>query len=362
MDMHIRKIKDKFQYWGWQQGKKFNSKAHELSYFFWEATDRCNLYCRHCGSECTKSGKLPELSSARVIEVFRDIAENYDPQKIMVAVTGGEPLVREDLFQVLSQINEMGFPWGMVTNGMLVDQEIVEKCGSTGMRTVSVSVDGVGPTHNWLRNNELSYQKAIAALELFINSGRFKIVEAITCVNERNINELDQLYDILKNIGVNGWRLFTIFPKGRAENNNELIINEDLLKKLLDFIAIKRLNNNGMYVSYSEEGYLGCEWERKVRDDFFFCGAGINIAGLLCDGTYSACPSLSREWSQGHVSELLFSKAWETRYINMRNRDWMKGAHCGNCDEWKNCQGSSLHLWNWQQCKPDICHFRLLNS
>jgi len=355
-------VKKRFQLWGWRQGVKFNTKVHDLSYFFWETTLRCNLNCRHCGSDCGKDIKFEELSAEKVLKVFRDIAENYDPKKVMIAVTGGEPLVREDLFDILSEISNMGFPWGMVTNGMLVNQEIIKKCASSGMKTVSVSLDGLESTHNWLRNNNSSYERAINALKLFAQSNSFNAVEAITCVNSENINQLEEMHERLKSIGVQNWRLFTIFPKGRAELNKELLLNKALLIKLFNFIKKKRKADPSMHISYSEEGYLGCDWEREVRDTFFYCGAGIHVGGLLADGTYSACPSLSREWVQGHVDELPFSKAWETRYENMRNRQWMRSNQCSNCKEWKNCKGSSLHLWDWKEGKNGVCHFHLLNS
>lgn len=340
---------------------KINAKVHDLSYFFWETTLRCNLNCRHCGSDCARDMKAPELPAEKVLGVFKDVAEHYDPKKIMVAVTGGEPLVREDLFDILTKVSSMGFPWGMVTNGMLVNEDTVERCLAAGMKTVSVSLDGMEVSHNWLRNNKNSYERAVNALKLFVQSGRLSAIDAITCVSPENINELEDMYELLKNIGVNGWRLFTIFPKGRAEIHKDLLLNRSLLIQLFKFIKEKRDKDDGFKISYSEEGYLGCEWEREVRDDFFYCGAGIHIGGLLVDGTYSACPSLSRNWAQGHVDELPFSQAWETRYKNMRDRSWMRTKDCASCKEWNNCNGSSLHLWDWEEERPKACHYQLLN-
>ena len=341
---------------------KFNAKVHDLTYFFWETTLKCNLKCRHCGSDCDKDKILEDLPKEKVLQVFRNIAENYEAKDIMVAVTGGEPLVRKDLFEILSEISTLGFPWGMVTNGMLVDEKAVEKCVDSGMRTVSVSLDGIGETHNRMRNNELSYDRAINALKLFLKSGKFNVVEAITCVNSENINQLEDMHKILKNIGVQGWRLFTIFPKGRAEINSELILNKELLIELFNFIKEKRNNNAGMHISYSEEGYLGCDWEKEVRDDFFFCGAGVNVGSLLADGSYGACPSLARDWVQGHVDEISFSEAWERRYENMRNRKWMKTEGCSTCKQWNKCNGSSLHLWDFKDGKTKVCHYKMLNA
>jgi radical SAM protein with 4Fe4S-binding SPASM domain len=199
------------------------------------------------------------------------------------------------------------------------------------------------------------------ALKLFAQSGKFNAVEAITCVNSKNINELEKMYKILKDNNIYAWRLFTIFPKGRAEFNRELLLNKELLIQLFNFIKDKRNSDPSMHISYSEEGYLGCDWEREVRDDFFYCGAGINVGGLLADGTYSACPSLAREWAQGHVDETPFSEAWEKEYKNMRSREWMKSGDCSNCKEWKNCNGSSLHLWDWKEGKTKACHLQMLN-
>jgi radical SAM enzyme (rSAM/lipoprotein system) len=355
-------MKKQFQNWAWSQGMKFNSKIHDLTYFFWETTLRCNLKCRHCGSDCDKDKSIEELPKEKVLRVFRNIAENYEAKDVMVAVTGGEPLVRKDLFEILSEVSSMGFPWGMVTNGMLVDEKMVERCAESGMKTVSVSLDGLSQAHNWLRNSEISYDRAVNALRLFLKSGKFSVVEVITCVNAENINQLEDMYKLLKDIGVHGWRLFTIFPKGRAETNMELILNKNLVLELFSFIRDKRNSNPGMHISYSEEGYLGCNWEKEVRDDFFFCGAGVNVGSLLADGSYSACPSLSREWIQGHVDEIAFSEAWETRYKNMRDRKWMRTEGCKSCRQWNKCNGSSLHLWDFKEGRTKVCHYDMLNA
>ncbi|HEX3043310.1 MAG TPA: radical SAM protein, partial [Bacillota bacterium] len=210
----------------------------------------------------------------------------------MVAVTGGEPLIRPDLFDVLAEVGRLKFPWGMVTNGMAVDDRVVEKCLETGMRTVVVSLDGLEESHNWLRNNPTSYQNATHALELFVSAKKFDVVEAITCVSYKNIDQLELVYQRLRDLGADSWRLFTIFPKGRANQNPELFSNRELIIRLFEFIKQKRLQDPKWPVNYSEEGYLGCGYEGEVRDELYYCAAGIHIGGLLCNGDYSACPSL----------------------------------------------------------------------
>ncbi|MCL6559704.1 MAG: radical SAM protein, partial [Firmicutes bacterium] len=211
--------------------------VHQLKYFFWEATLRCNLSCRHCGSDCHADGGAADLPGSLAVEVLHDIARHYQAERIMVNVTGGEPLLRPDLFDVLGEAHGLGFPWGMVTNGMLVDARVIDACIRTGMRTVSVSLDGTAETHNWLRNNPLSHGRALRALVLFAEARAFETVEAITCVHRGNIDQLPALYDDLRRLGVNAWRLFTIFPRGRALANPELLPDRELLSRLLAFIA-----------------------------------------------------------------------------------------------------------------------------
>ena len=85
--------------------------ANELRTLFWEATLNCNAGCPFCGSRCGES-RSPDLDGDAVIRAFERIAAAYDPSEIMVNVTGGEPLLRKDLFPVMERIHGLGFPWG----------------------------------------------------------------------------------------------------------------------------------------------------------------------------------------------------------------------------------------------------------
>jgi radical SAM protein with 4Fe4S-binding SPASM domain len=355
-------IRNTIQQWAWRHAVALRARVHDLTYFFWEATLRCNLGCQHCGSDCTRNAQTLDLPTERVLTVFRNIAEHYDPTKIVVAVTGGEALLRPDLFSIMEAVHGMGFRWGMVTNGMQMDERAVAACARSGMRTISVSLDGLEASHNWLRGHPQSFRRAARALQLLVQAGQFGGVEAITCVHSGNVGELEQIYQLLREWGVHGWRIFTIFPQGRAAQHPELTLTRELLEQTLAFIADKRKTVPDWPISYSEEGYLGCDRELTVRDIRHYCGAGVHIGSLLADGSYSACPSLGREWIQGHVDELPFSEAWETRYRNMRAREWMRNPTCGACRQWANCQASSLHLWDWEARKPRVCHYRLLGE
>ena len=97
---------------------------HELHQLFWECTLRCNLNCRHCGSDCRMLAEKDDMPFADFARVLDEIKQHQDPAKVMVITTGGEPTVRRDLAECGRAITEKGFVWGMVSNGMLLTPEL----------------------------------------------------------------------------------------------------------------------------------------------------------------------------------------------------------------------------------------------
>ena len=112
-------------------------KSPHLRWLFFEITDRCNLECRHCGSNCTAEGQL--LTSGDIEKVLGTIG----PDKPMLCLTGGEPMMHPDFFEIAECIRDKGFSWGMTTNATLIDDAAALKLKDAGMSTVSVSLDGI---------------------------------------------------------------------------------------------------------------------------------------------------------------------------------------------------------------------------
>ena len=113
-----------------------------LRQLFWECTLRCNLHCRHCGSDCKKIAGYQDMPKEDFLRVLDNVAAHTDPHKVFVILTGGEPLVREDLEECGRAIYEKGFPWGMVTNGLFLTPERLESLIRAGMHSATVSLDG----------------------------------------------------------------------------------------------------------------------------------------------------------------------------------------------------------------------------
>ena len=323
----------------------------------------CNLSCRHCGSDCS-SGRdtAGELTTDEIISGFESIAARYNPHEIMIAVTGGEPLLRKDLFTVMERVRTLGFPWGMVTNGLAMTRAMVERCRQTGMRTITVSLDGLKDDHNWLRRNDQSFDRAIGAVRLLGEAGFLSSLQVATAVSRKIIDRLPDIYDLVRKEPVDEWRLLTIFPGGRARGNEDVLLGAGDYRKLYSFVRDIRKDKPSIMVSVDEEGYLGCDFEREVRDGFYDCPAGIKVGGILANGDISACPSISRKLVQGNVRTEPFTDCWENRFHPFRDRRWMKQGACASCSEWWICRGNSLHLWNFDTNQPDVCHYRCLNE
>ena len=165
-------------------------REHPLDQLFWECTLRCNMSCRHCGSDCAKDLKGTEMPFNDFLPVLDVIASHIDPTTVLVQTVGGEPLVRSDIVECGREVKRRGFQWGMVTNGHLLDEKMMDSLAEAGIDSMAVDIDGTRDQHNWLRNNDQSFDQAMRAIE---QMQRIENLEwdVITCVHSRNINSLD---------------------------------------------------------------------------------------------------------------------------------------------------------------------------
>lgn len=278
----------------------------------------------------------------------------------MVVITGGEPLMRKDLADCGREISRRGFPWGMVTNGFALTPARLDELLKAGLRSITVSLDGLNPeTHDWFRNKKGSWEKAIDAIARVAATPNL-VYDVVTCVNKRNIDDLEALKDLLVSKGVRQWRLFTIFPKGRAANNPELQLDNTGFVRLMDFIKTTR-SEGLIKASYGCEGFLG-DYEFDVRDTPFFCRAGIQVGSVLVDGSISACPSLRADYIQGNIYTDDFMTVWNDRFQIMRDRSWARTGKCANCKSWKYCEGNGLHLRDEKTGELLCCHLERLQA
>lgn len=321
--------------------RKNETEIHELNYLFWECTWRCNLSCRHCGSDCKSETRVADMPFADFLRAIEPLEHRYPRDTVIIAITGGEPLLREDLADCGRALRQHGFRWGIVTNGMLYDEHRHRELVAAGLSSVTVSLDGLEETHNWLRQHPQSFQRALRALRLIANEPQLNY-DVVTCVHKRNLPELQRLKELLIANGIRYWRLFTIAPIGRAVGDPELMLSRSQVEEMLQFIADTRREGK-INLTFSCEAYTG-KYEEEVRDSYFFCRAGINIGSVLLNGDISACPNINRSFLQGNIYHDNLLDVWDNRFQIMRDRDWMRCGMCASCKDYKQCLGGAMHL------------------
>lgn len=347
----IKKLRLNYVYTQYQK----RCENHSLQQLFWECTLRCNLNCLHCGSDCRTTSDMRDMSLEDFLVVLDDVRSTMNPRRILVITTGGEPLVRKDICNCGRAIRERGFHWGMVSNGMLLDEKMCSQLIDAGLDTIAISLDGFEDAHNWLRGSKNSFAMAVKAIRILVDTTI--TWDVITCVNQRNIEYIDSFKQYLIDIGVRYWRIFTIVPMGRAATKDELQLNENQFRSLMDFI-VKVRKEGKIHVSYGCEGFLG-DYEWKVRDYPYFCQAGINVASVLADGSISGCLSIRSHYHQGNIYRDKFTDVWNKKFVLYRNREWMQTGRCVACDMWNYCQGNGMHLRD-HEGQLLLCHYRHL--
>ena len=327
----------------WRQYRHNNAKLHPLRTLFWECTLRCNMHCRHCGSDCKVSAATPDMPVQDFLGVIDRLTPHVDPHKVFVVFTGGEPLMRPDLANCGLELYRRGYPWGLVSNGYLLDANRLDELQRGGLHSITISLDGLEEEHNWMRQTPGSFAHASAAIGLLGHSKEL-LWDVVTCVNPRNYGQLDQIKEHLIQLGTRRWRLFAIFPVGRAAGDPELRLSDQQFVGLLDFV--RRTRQEGRIVcNYACEGYLG-SYERQVRDNYFYCRAGIEVASILCDGSISGCTSIRSNLHQGNIYRDDFWEVWNSRFQPYRDRRWTKKGQCKACKAWRYCEGNGLHLYD----------------
>ena len=333
------------------------AQLHPLRTLFWECTLRCNMSCRHCGSDCKVAPAVKDMPAADFLRVIDSITPHVDTHKVFIIFTGGEALLRDDLEEVGLELYRREYPWGLVTNGFLLDEKRLESLMASGMHSITVSLDGFEEQHNWIRRHPQSFEKAVEAIKLLAQQ-KDVLWDVVTCVNPRSYPHLQEFKEFLVSLGVPAWRLFSIFPMGRAAHDPELQLSDEQFHGILDFIEGERSKVKGerlIEVSYACEGFLG-PYEQRVRDNFFYCRSGVEVASIRCDGAISGCTSVRSHMDQGNIYRDDFWDVWQNRFQVMRNRSWARKGQCKDCKVWRYCEGSGLHLYD-DNGNLLVCHY-----
>ena len=327
----------------------------KLRYIFFELTDKCNLQCLHCGSNCD-SKKNTFLTFDAVRNTLQSIAREYDPDEVMVCLTGGEPMLHPELFEIIVLARRMGFPVGITTNGTLINDASARKLSHSGLNTVAISIDGTKEIHDAFRCCPGSFDKAMSGIMALKHNGIEP--QVMTVASKANLHDLPALGDYLQSKGIYSWRITNIDPIGRAQINDSLLFSAVEIRELLSFIRDMRYSQKvEMEVTYGCSHFLTYDYEREVRDFYFQCGAGILVGSVMANGDIGACLDIERrrDLIQGNIYKDDFMTIWNNRFEIFRINKAERSHLCAGCVYKDVCRGDSAHTWDYDLDEPRYC-------
>lgn len=185
-------------------------KTYQPRLIFWELTKGCNLRCIHCRATATELSSPNDLSTAQVKGIMDQIADFAKP--IMV-LSGGEPLFRRDIFELAEYGNSRGLRMALATNGTLVTREVAQKIKDTGIKRVSISLDGASAqTHDEFRGIPGAFDAAVIGLQ------NLQAVGVSTQINmtiaRHNADQLPQVLELSRRLGADALHTFLLVPVG----------------------------------------------------------------------------------------------------------------------------------------------------
>ncbi|MBQ6470168.1 MAG: radical SAM protein [Lachnospiraceae bacterium] len=326
----------------------------QLRQLFFELTLRCNERCFHCGSRC--AADMPDGLRAETYKAILDeVKQNFDISRVQLCITGGEPLLRKDFFDILGYAHEIGYHWGMTSNATLITKETAAKLRAAGMGTISVSIDGLEETHDRLRGMKGGWRRSMEGIRNLIDEHYFHAIQVTTVFNHENLKELDALYDIFKEMDIDSWRVIGLEPIGRALEHPELMLTDEDQRRLFSFIYEQR--SEGMNVQYGCSHFLGLGYEKEVRPWYFLCNAGIYTASIMANGDVGACLDIERspKTVQGNIFENSFTEIWNNRFEMFRRPLSQRCEGCRDCEWERWCAGGAHHSYDYEKEIQRIC-------
>jgi len=316
----------------------------------WEVTRRCNLKCVHCRSSSELEVKEhPDFPFDEAKRILDDISDYAKP---VVVLSGGEPLLREDVFEIASYGTGKGLRMCLATNGTLVTQEVCAKIKDAGIRMVSLSLDGsTARVHDDFRCQPGAFAGTINAAKLFREHEiPFLINSSFT---RRNQEEIPRVYKLAKELGATAWYMFMIVPTGRGQEIMDELIPPEEYEKLLEWHYEMEKEEDELLVRPTcAPQYYRVVLQKSKEEGVRFkrrslkfstggskgCLAGQLIALIDVDENVLPCSYFPK--AAGNLRRQSFKEIWENSELFRDLRDFSKyKGNCGVCEYVNVCGG-----------------------
>ena len=317
----------------------------------WEMTTACNLNCVHChtaGGEPSRN----ELTTDEGKHLLGELAQIKNFR--MMAFTGGEPLVRPDLFELLAYSRALGFSNTIATNATLIDDKIAQRLRDHGVVIAAVSLDGfTAETHDKIRGLPGSFEKSVQGMRALTRAGIVLHVN-ITAM-EYNVRQMERLMALVDELKTGILLIYQLVPVGRGRVIEDAVLDKDANEWLTKFMARVQRGTNAImepvagpqYWSYLlKQAHISYGMPLWLAENVFHgCSAGRGFIYIKPDGAVWPCPFV--EISCGNIREDSFKRIWsESEILNqLRNRESLLKGQCGECEYRRLCGGCRGRAW-----------------
>lgn len=322
--------------------QKDRSRRKPFDFFLqWHLTELCNLRCRHCyqGERGIDEMSLPELRRAfgEAADMVAAWSETYGMEfSRSINVTGGEPFLRRDLFEILGEIRKRGFDVFLLTNGTLVDQMRARMLADLGIKGVQVSVEGPEEVHDAIRG-EGSFSAAAAGIERLVDAGI--AVTLNTTLSDLNAQQAKKVVAFGSHAGVQRIGFSRLVPSGKGRALLPHMLGPERLRELYQSLLSLEL----VKVDIVTGDPVAAQMKLAVNDDagaIAISGCAAGLSGLTIQPNGNVTPCRRLPLSLGNIRRDSLREIWAASPVleALRDRSRYSGK-CRTCTRWALCRG-----------------------
>jgi len=356
---------------------KSNTHGKSGLVVIWNLTNRCNLSCPHCYASANSHGGVSELSTREAKRVIDDLAR----QKIFVLIlSGGEPTLRQDVYELSTYAKEKGIPCALSSNGTLINESHVRQILKSGISYVGISIDGIGENHDHFRGKQGAYAASLRAIRLCRDAG-MKVGLRLS-LTTHTARALAQIFDLFEKEEL--VKLYISHMNYSDKSAKHIALNPVKTRASMRFVIQKAMeylndgsvsrdivtgNNDAdgpfLYLCLQRKNIENAKrlYNLLARDGGN--SSGIRLANIDSFGEVHPDP-FCRNISLGNVRQKSFSEIWanprHSVIVSLRKREAPFNGRCGNCIFINVCGGNSrarafAHHNDWWGSDP-MCYLK----
>lgn len=315
----------------------------------WESTQRCNLNCVHCRCSSDMQAAEGDFSTEEAFRLIDDICEVSQP---VMVLSGGEPLMRPDIFEIARYGTDKGLRMCMATNGTLITDAVCAKMIEADIKMVSLSLDGsTAEIHDNFRASPGAYEGTLRGAETLKRNGiKFLVNSSFT---KRNQHDIAGTFKLAKSIGATAWYMFMIVPTGRGEEIMNELVSKDDYEEILSWHYEQEKNEDDILMRPTCAPHYyrivpqlakaeGVDFKRRSLTFSTGGGKGCIAAQTICliDCFGNLKPCSYFHSSVGNVKQVKFKDLWFNSKVFNDLRDFSKyQGKCGECEFINVCGG-----------------------